>query len=72
MKKISAISSSDVKNNPATAAVLYFPKIHRDLPGSLAWLRGRGLLFPSDLAREYEGIREPRGEYFVSLPEDLE
>lgn len=39
--------------------------------GSLAWLRERGLLFPSDLAREYEAIREPRGEYFVSLPEDL-
>ncbi len=39
--------------------------------GSLAWRLATGLLTLSDLALEYERVRCPRGQYFVSLPEDL-
>lgn len=71
MKEISTISSSKVEGNPAVAAVIPFPDIHRNSPGSPGWLRERGLIFPSDLARDYESTREPRGPYFVPLPEDF-
>jgi hypothetical protein len=37
----------------------------------LAWRRACGLMTLSDLACDYESVREPRGPYFVSLPEDL-
>jgi hypothetical protein len=40
-------------------------------PGSYRWRLARGLLSLSDLAREYEAIRSPRGCYRVSLPEDI-
>ncbi|MEW8288208.1 MAG: hypothetical protein AB2563_19680 [Candidatus Thiodiazotropha endolucinida] len=73
MRKISTISSSKAEGKkPATAAVIHFPAIHRNTPGSLAWIRERGLQFPSDLAREYEGTRKPRGPYSVPLPEDYQ
>lgn len=56
---------------PETARVFRFPDIYRNSPGSLFWLRERGLLFPTDLASDYEAVREPCGQYSVSLPEDL-
>ncbi|MCU7805897.1 MAG: hypothetical protein KZQ96_22170 [Candidatus Thiodiazotropha sp. (ex Lucinoma borealis)] len=72
MEENFAISGSKAGcKKPATAAVIHFPGIHRNSPGSLAWLRERGLLFPSDLAHDYEAIRKPRGPYAVSLLEDL-
>ncbi|MFI0415141.1 MAG: hypothetical protein ACH255_13500 [Candidatus Thiodiazotropha sp.] len=69
MKEISTISNRKVKNKKS--AVIQFPDIRCDAPGSPGWLRARGLLLPSDLARDYEFIRKPRGPYAVSLPEDL-
>lgn len=72
MKKCSANSGIKCGNEkPETARVFHFPDIYRNSPGSLAWLRERGLLFPSDLAHDYEAVRKPRGPYAVSLPEDL-
>lgn len=61
-----SISSVSQRSN-----ILPFPQIKHNSPGSLDWLRERGLLFPSDLARDYEAVRESRGPYAVSLPEDL-
>lgn len=40
-------------------------------PGSRAWRRARGLQTLSDLSHEYEAVRNSRGDYSVSLPEDL-
>ncbi len=69
MKKISVISNRKVKNKKSV--VIQFPDIRCDAPGSPGWLRARGLQFPSDIARDYEVTRKPRGPYAVSLPEDL-
>jgi hypothetical protein len=38
---------------------------------ALAWRRKQGLLTLSDYASDYEAIRQSRGPYAVSLPEDL-
>lgn len=40
-------------------------------PGSREWRQATGLKVLSDYALDYESIREPRGPYSVSLPEDL-
>jgi hypothetical protein len=53
-----------------SSTVLPIPANHRNSPGSLVWLCKRGLMFPSDLAHDYETIREPQGQYSVSIPED--
>ena len=37
----------------------------------LSWCSERGLTFPSDQAKAYEAIRKPRGDYPVSMREDL-
>jgi hypothetical protein len=36
-----------------------------------AWRLSRGLAVLSELGREYESTRRPRGPYRVALPEDL-
>lgn len=39
-------------------------------PGSREWRQATGLKVLSDFALDHESIREPRGPYPVSLPED--
>ena len=46
-------------------------QINQQFIGSQAWRQATGLQTLSDLAQDYEFNREPRGSYFVPLPEDL-